>query len=144
MTEKKQASKKSKEAAALPVAEGDSPWTVEEVAEIRSELTEVVERMRAKIAEAEAELAEMMSVGPDGAGKDPADVGSSNFERDQEMSLAANSREMLEQAQLALRLLDEGTYGTCENCGKPIGKVRLQAFPRATMCVSCKQLQERR
>jgi len=44
----------------------------------------------------------------------------------------------------ALQRLDTGTYGTCENCGNPIGKARLQAFPRATLCVSCKQREERR
>ncbi|MBI4900753.1 MAG: TraR/DksA C4-type zinc finger protein, partial [Actinobacteria bacterium] len=82
--------------------------------------------------------------GGDGAGRDPADVGSSNFERDQEMSLAQNAREMLEQSQLALRLFDERQYGTCEMCGTPIGKARLQVFPRATMCVRCKQREERR
>ncbi|MBN9325656.1 MAG: TraR/DksA family transcriptional regulator, partial [Cellulomonas sp.] len=37
-----------------------------------------------------------------------------------------------------------GTYGACESCGKPIGKARLQAFPRATLCVECKQREERR
>ena len=71
-------------------------------------------------------------------------VGSSNFERDQEMSLAQNAREMLEQAQLALRLFESGEYGTCESCGQPIGKDRLQVFPRATLCVPCKQREERR
>ena len=144
LTEKKKASSKQPPVPALPVGPGEDPWTAEEIAELRAELVETVERMRKKIADAEAELAAMLSEGPDGAGKDPADVGSSNFERDQEMSLAANSREMLEQARLALSLLDDGTYGTCEVCGKPIGKLRLQAFPRATMCVSCKQAQERR
>ena len=37
-----------------------------------------------------------------------------------------------------------GDVLVCERCGKPIGKLRLQAFPRATLCVSCKQLEERR
>ena len=60
------------------------------------------------------------------------------------MSLAQNAREMLEQSQLALRLFDDGQYGTCEMCGTPIGKARLQVFPRATMCVKCKQREERR
>ena len=44
----------------------------------------------------------------------------------------------------ALRRIDAGTYGVCESCGQPIGKARLQAFPRATLCVSCKQREERR
>jgi DnaK suppressor protein len=50
---------------------------------------------------------------------------------------------MLRQAEHALERLDAGTYGTCENCGNPIGKGRLQAFPRATLCVTCKTKQER-
>lgn len=128
----------------LPVREGEDPWTDEEVAEVREELTSEIERMTRAIAAAEAELAELLSEGSVGAGRDPADVGSSNFERDQEMSLASNSREMLEQNQHALRLLEQGKYGYCENCGQPIGKARLQAFPRATMCVACKQRSERR
>ena len=129
MTEKKKASNKQPAVPVPPVRPGEDPWTTEEIAELRAELVETVERMRKKIAEVEEDLAAMLSEGPDGAGKDPADVGSSNFERDQEMSLAANSKEMLEHARLALNLLDEGKYGICEACGQPIGKLRLQAFP---------------
>ena len=128
----------------LPVRDGEDPWTPEEVAEVRDELVSDITRMEKAIAVAEAELAGLLREGTDGAGRDPADVGSSNFERDQEMSLTHNAREMLEQSQLALRLFDAGQYGRCESCGQPIGKARLQAFPRATMCVSCKQRQERR
>ena len=51
---------------------------------------------------------------------------------------------MLDQTEQAVKALAAGTYGYCENCGKPIGKARLEAFPRATMCVACKQRQERR
>ena len=60
------------------------------------------------------------------------------------MSLAQNAREMLEQSQLALRLFDQGEFGVCEMCGTPIGKARLQVFPRATLCMTCKQREERR
>jgi DnaK suppressor protein len=128
----------------IPVLPGEDPWTADELAEVRAELVDEVARMERAIRVAEAELAELLREGSDGAGRDPADVGSSNFERDQEMSLAQNAREMLEQSQLALRLFDDGQYGTCESCGQPIGKARLQVFPRATMCVSCKQREERR
>ncbi|UWE13688.1 TraR/DksA C4-type zinc finger protein [Actinacidiphila bryophytorum] len=51
---------------------------------------------------------------------------------------------MLVQAEHALQRLDEGTYGLCEVCGNPIGKARMQAFPRATLCLDDKQRQERR
>jgi DnaK suppressor protein len=60
------------------------------------------------------------------------------------MSLANNARELLVQNERALARLIDGTYGVCERCGNPIGKLRLQAFPRATLCLSCKQLEERR
>lgn len=128
----------------LPVLEGEDPWTADEVAAIRAELEAERDRLRAAIAESQAELAELMTEGSDGAGRDPADVGSSNFERDQELSLHNNQRALLDQTEQALRLLDAGTYGSCENCGQPIGKLRLEVFPRATMCVSCKQRAERR
>ena len=80
----------------------------------------------------------------EGAGDDQADAGTKTFEREHEMSLAANSRDLLSQVERALQRLDDHTYGICESCGNPIGKGRLQAFPRATLCVSCKQREERR
>lgn len=128
----------------IPTLAGEDPWTAEEVAEVRDELTGDVEHIGRQIADAEAELSELMNEGGDGAGRDPADVGSANFEHDQQMSLAANLREMLNQTERALERMDAGVYGTCEACGEPIGKGRLQAFPRATMCVACKQREERR
>nr|WP_300145830.1 TraR/DksA C4-type zinc finger protein [Propionicimonas sp.] len=128
----------------FPVAEGEDPWTEEEVEEVRQELLADIARMERAIEVAEAGLADLFEEGADGAGRDPADVGSSNFERDQEMSLAQNARDMLEQAQLAYRMFEAGNYGICESCGQPIGKDRLQVFPRATMCVACKQREERR
>ncbi len=130
--------------ATIPVADGEDPWTADELAEIRAELTDEIARLERAISVAQAGLEDLFSDGSEGAGRDPADVGSTNFERDQEMSLAQNAREMLEQAQLALRLFDSGEYGACESCGKPIGKDRLQVFPRATLCMTCKKREERR
>ena len=72
----------------IPLAEGDDPWTTDEVEEIRQELLADIARMERAIEVAEAGLADLFEEGTDGAGRDPADVGSSNFERDQEMSLA--------------------------------------------------------
>ena len=128
----------------LPVLEGEEPWTAEEVAEQRAELQDELARVERRIAATEAELESLLKGGSDGAGRDPADVGSSNFERDQEVSLVANVREMAEQLRLAIHLFDNGEYGLCEVCGQPIGKGRLQVFPRATLCVTCKQREERR
>jgi DnaK suppressor protein len=82
--------------------------------------------------------------GGEGAGHDQADVGSNTFERDHEMSMARNARDNLVLVKEAIARIDDGTYGVCESCGRPIGKMRLQAFPRATLCMECKQRQERR
>ena len=128
----------------LPVLEGEEPWTPEEVAEQRAELEQELSRLERRIESTEAELNALLQGGIDGAGRDPADVGSSNFERDQELSLAQNVREVADQLRLAMHLFDSGEYGLCEVCAQPIGKGRLQVFPRATLCVACKQREERR
>ncbi|WP_033318068.1 TraR/DksA family transcriptional regulator [Streptomyces yerevanensis] len=128
----------------LAVRPGEDPWTPEEVAEARAELLAEVVRLRAEITNSEESLAGLMRDSGDGAGDDQADTGTKNITREHEMALAANAREMLEQTERALERLDAGTYGLCESCGNPIGKARMQAFPRATLCVECKQKTERR
>ncbi|MEV8042717.1 TraR/DksA family transcriptional regulator [Streptomyces griseoluteus] len=128
----------------LAVRPGEDPWTPEEVAEARAELAGEADRLGKEIASSEASLVGMMRDSADGAGDDEADTGSKNITREHELALAANAREMLSQTERALERLEAGTYGLCENCGNPIGKARMQAFPRATLCVECKQKQERR
>lgn len=132
------------DAASLPVRDGEDPWTEDELDEIRRTLHEDIDRFSSQLEISEAELVGLLRDGNEGAGRDPADVGSANFERDAEMSLANNAREMLDQSRLALRHIEQGSYGRCDNCGQPIGKGRLLAFPRATLCVTCKQREERR
>ncbi|MFF2190266.1 TraR/DksA family transcriptional regulator [Streptomyces sp. NPDC058155] len=128
----------------LAVRPGEDPWTEEEVAEARAGLESEAARLNAEISSSEQALAGLMRDSGDGAGDDDADTGTKNITREHEMSLAANAREMVEQTERALLRLDAGTYGLCEVCGKPIGKARMQAFPRATLCVEDKQKQERR
>lgn len=128
----------------LAVRPGEDPWTPEEVAEARTELQSEALRLSTEISSSEEAIAGLMRDSGDGAGDDQADTGTKNITREHEMALAANAREMLEQTERALERLDAGTYGLCENCGNPIGKARMQAFPRATLCVECKQKQERR
>ena len=90
------------------------------------------------------ELDELQSSSTDGAGDDQADAGSKTFEREQELSIAANRLDLLTQIKRAVERIDAGTYGYCESCGKPIPKARLKAFPMATLDVACKQREERR
>ncbi|WP_328945130.1 TraR/DksA C4-type zinc finger protein [Streptomyces sp. NBC_00250] len=128
----------------LAVRPGEDPWTPAEVTEARNELQSEVLRLRSELAHSQEELTGLMRDSGDGAGDDQADTGTKNITREHELALAANAREMLEQTEHALERLDAGTYGLCEVCGKPIGKARMQAFPRATLCVEDKQRQERR
>ncbi|WP_237319550.1 TraR/DksA C4-type zinc finger protein [Streptomyces sp. JJ36] len=128
----------------LPVRPGEDPWTEEEVTEARTGLQEEAGRIEAELLASEEALNGLMRDSGGGAGDDDADTGTKNITREHEMALAANAREMLYQTERALERLEAGTYGLCESCGKPIGKARMQAFPRATLCVECKQKQERR
>lgn len=148
---KKSAAKKSvapetvaKPATALPVRDDESKWTKAELAEVLEELHHHRDRINRLLHDHEEELVDLMRDSGDGAGHDQADLGTTSFERDQELVVVNNEREMLAQIERALGRIDAGTYGVCESCGNPIGKGRLMAFPRATKCMACKQREERR
>jgi DnaK suppressor protein len=128
----------------LVVGADEQPWTQAELDEVRDELEADAARLRSEIADAESDIADLLQGAGDEGGEDSADTGAKAFEREHEMSLAASHREILGQVERALRTIETGSYGVCESCGKPIGKARLQAFPRATLCLACKQRQERR
>jgi len=128
----------------LAVRADETPWTAAETKEVRSELEGDLARLRIELDHSALELKDLLRDGVDGAGADVADVGSKGLERDAEMSLRANQSELLLQTEKALDRLEKGTYGQCEICGEAIGKNRLMAFPRATLCMTCKQREERR
>jgi DnaK suppressor protein len=80
----------------------------------------------------------------DAAGDDQADSGSKTAERDAASSLIRTLLDRRTQAELAMQRLQDGTYGYCEGCQGPIPVARLEVFPSATTCVSCKSNRERR
>lgn len=126
------------------VSESESPWTAAEIKAIRTEISKELERLRKELAIVELEMDELIQESGEGAGDDQADAGTKTFEREHEMSLVINARDMVLQTERALERIDNKTYGNCEECGSPIGKARLQVFPRATLCMLCKQKEERR
>jgi DnaK suppressor protein len=130
--------------AALPVRPGEKPWTEAELKRVRQQLQEDIAGLIADIGEAESAIAERLGDAVGDAGDDPADAGAKTFQREHELALTQNARDLLALSERALARMDDGTFGVCESCGQPIGKARLQAFPRATLCVSCKQREERR
>jgi hypothetical protein len=134
----------SKPPARLRVREDESAWTSAELKTMRIELEEEIVRLQQEIADAESDIADLIRDSGDGAGDDQADAGSKTYEREQEMSIVANDKDLLLQTERALARISDGSYGTCESCGNAIGKLRLQAFPKATMCITCKEREDRR
>jgi DnaK suppressor protein len=126
------------------VRPGEEPWTSAELAEVRQTLDKEAAGLRADIAEAETQAADRLDSGLREAGDDEADVGVKTFERENEYVMISTARDLLEQTEKALARIDAGSYGVCGSCGEPIGKARLMAFPRAVLCVTCKQREERR
>jgi RNA polymerase-binding protein DksA len=116
-----------------------------ETEKIRLALTARRDELQEEYSSTVAELAELQRDRlTDSAGDDQADTGTKTFEREQEITLANAILDRITQVERALERLDEGSYGWCERCGNPIPVERLAAFPSATLCVSCKQLEERR
>lgn len=134
---------KAADAKRIPLREGDEAWKVGELREVTKILNSDVERLVAEVELTEHELDDLLHTS-EGAGDDQADAGSTALEREQEMSIVNNTREMLAQNVDALRRIKAGAFGVCLSCHESVGKARLQAFPRATLCVACKQREERR
>ena len=59
-------------------------------------------------------------------------------ERERDLALSAQARAAIEQIDVAVEKIHDGTYGRCENCGTAIPKERLKALPYAALCVKCK------
>ena len=145
-TGKKIAPLKPIKSAPVPVVvtEAETPWSAAELKAVRAEISKELERLRKELAIVELEMDELIQESGEGAGDDQADAGTKTFEREHEMSLVINARDMVLQTERALERIDSKNYGNCEECGSPIGKARLQVFPRATLCMLCKQKEERR
>jgi DnaK suppressor protein len=119
--------------------------SAEETETIRVALEERREELQAEYDQSLTEITELQRERlADSAGDDQADTGTKTFEREQEITLANNLLERVTQVERAIDRLGTGNYGWCERCGNAIPVERLAAFPVATLCVSCKQLEERR
>lgn len=142
---KKGATLKPLKAAPTPVIGTEAEtWTAAELKAIRAEISKDLVRLQAELARIESEMDELIEASGEGAGDDQADSGTKTFEREHEMSLVINARDLVLQTERALTRIDNKTYGICEECGSAIGKARLQVFPRATLCMICKAKEERR
>lgn len=93
--------------------------------------------------------AEMRSIGIDqdqengSLGNHIADDGSNVAEAERIVTVSEDIQQILTQVNAALERMNEGQYGECQRCGKPIGKERLEAFPYVAYCIECQSLVER-
>jgi RNA polymerase-binding transcription factor DksA len=108
----------------------------EERVELDTQLITIVEDT---FATAQSDLS-----GDIGLDDEPADAGTATFEREKDLSIENNVRDLLQKIERALRRMDEGTYGVCDICGKPIEKARIKALPYVDLCIKDAQAQSRR
>jgi RNA polymerase-binding protein DksA len=73
-----------------------------------------------------------------------ADDATEAFEQAKGMAMRQNTERLLDQVERALVRFDDGTYGLCTNCGRPIDPARLEALPYAQLCLDCQSKQERK
>jgi RNA polymerase-binding transcription factor DksA len=64
-----------------------------------------------------------------------ADVATETFERERDVALEADAQTILRMVEIALKKIEDGTYGTCERCGKIIPAARLEAIPYTPFCI---------
>jgi DnaK suppressor protein len=86
---------------------------------------------------------ELGELGGRGTDNHMGDMASVTFDRELDQGLEEGAQQTLEQIERALARIDEGTYGTCERCGKPIPEERLRARPWATLCIDDQRLADR-
>jgi RNA polymerase-binding transcription factor DksA len=117
----------------------DPDHTRARLAEEAARLTEIRSTFDGLADESETEsLGELSS-----ADQHMADVGSETFDREKDLSILEQIEAELADVEHALRRLDDGTYGTCEACGKPIDDARLEVLPAARFCVADQAVAER-
>ncbi|MGH2730820.1 MAG: TraR/DksA C4-type zinc finger protein [Actinomycetota bacterium] len=116
------------------------------LASIREQLTDEVRVLEQQVKELEEDSFEGTQsdmTGEVGLDEDFADAGTATFERERDLSIRNNIRDLIDQITRAIGRIDEGTYGTCERCGRPIDAARLKALPHALLCMECKRREER-
>lgn len=112
-------------------------WTPEELAAIREGLELAVQRLRGELQLLDHDLASLASTSVLETLSDDLDVASKHSDLLQDVVQAENTAAILQQTQHVLDRFTTGQYGVCEVCSSTIGRARLEAFPRATLCIGC-------
>ena len=121
--------------------------TAKELDDLRARLLEERTHLEAQLASiVEGSFAATQSdlSGDVGLDDESADAGTATFEREKDLSIENNVRDLLRKIEGALKRMDAGTYGLCERCGKPIEKARIKALPYAELCIKDAQAAQSR
>ena len=122
------------------------PFTQKELADLKARLIQERAELEAQLKELEESSFsdnQSESSGDMTGDEEFADAGSATFERELDLSLVNNVVDLVERIDKALAKIDEGTYGLCDRCGRPIEKARIRALPYANLCLADKQAEER-
>ena len=105
----------------------------------RARLEALRESVRSRLASLTADYDGVVAASRDTNADDEHDPEGATiaFERAQVGALVTQHRRRLAAVDAALRRVDDGSYGRCETCGRPIGDARLEARPEATTCIAC-------
>lgn len=119
----------------------------------KDQLKKIRAGLEGKRAELEARMAELEAdtfdatqsdqTGEVGLDEDFADAGTATFERERDLSIRNNIRDLIDQMNRAIGRIDDGVYGACERCGQPIDAARLRELPHSSLCLDCKRREER-
>ncbi len=121
--------------------------TSQEIEELRTRLGSEREELAAQLStiEDQAFAATQSDMSGDvGVDDESADAGTATFEREKELSIEQNVRDLIQKIDRALKRIEDGTYGICEVCGKPIEKARIKALPYVDLCIKDAQARSRR
>jgi RNA polymerase-binding transcription factor DksA len=126
---------------------GRATYTKKELDDLRERLVAEREELQTQLTTIEEEsFASSQSdiSGEVSFDEENADAGTFTFERERDLSIENNVRDLLGKVDRALARMDEGTYGRCSRCGKPIEKARVKALPYVDLCLKDAQAQSRR
>jgi DnaK suppressor protein len=125
-----------------------SAFSAKELAELKKRLLDEKSELEVQLStieEASFAASQSEMTGEVGGYDDEnADAGTSTFERERDLSIENNVRDLMAKIDRALRRMDANTYGLCDRCGKPIEKARIKALPYVDLCIKDAQAQSRR
>ena len=125
----------------------ETKLTKKELEDLRVRLEEELAELQTQLSTLEEDTfaaTQSDSAGDVGLDDESADAGSATFEREKDLSIEQNVRDLMHKIEGALKRIADGTYGLCDRCGKPIEKARIKALPYVDLCIKDAQAQSRR